>query len=66
MDQTTICPCCGKHHFIEPDYFEVCPVCNWIDDLVQRLDPDFAGGANDLSLNEYKAEWESKRQAVTA
>jgi len=65
MDKPTICPCCGQHHFKEPDYYETCPVCHWQDDLLQRLEPDFAGGANDLSLNDYKAEWEKKKSAQT-
>jgi hypothetical protein len=31
---------------------EICPVCFWEDDLVQFNDPDYAGGANRVSLNE--------------
>ena len=46
------CPVCGRHHFIEKDAYEICPVCGWEDDPVQRKDPDFAGGANTMSLNE--------------
>jgi hypothetical protein len=33
-----------------PGSYEVCHVCFWEDDLVQLLDPWFAGGANVPSL----------------
>lgn len=48
------CPCCGFLTRDETAYgsFDICPVCFWEDDDVQALDPDFAGGANDVSLNE--------------
>ena len=49
-----LCPCCRKHRFEEIGKYEICPVCKWEDDPVQRKDPDFAGGANELSLNEYR------------
>ena len=50
-----LCPVCGKHQFDEDDNFEVCPVCGWEDDGIQRDDPDYAGGANCISLNQMKA-----------
>jgi hypothetical protein len=39
----------------------------WEDDPIQRKDPDFWGGANDLSLNDYRAKWiaEHKRKALS-
>jgi len=50
------CPCCG---FLTlggppPGTFEICPVCWWEDDAAQFFDPQFAGGANPLSLEEAK------------
>ena len=53
------CPVCGKYEFERPDDFETCPICKWQDDGVQTDDPDFAGGANDMSLNEYKKAWKA-------
>ncbi|MBQ1422206.1 MAG: hypothetical protein II035_03700 [Firmicutes bacterium] len=53
-----LCPVCGKHHFMERGAYEICPVCGWEDDPVQRREPDFEGGANELSLNRYKARYE--------
>ena len=44
------CPCCGYLTLDEqpPGTYFICPVCNWEDDYI---DPDFAGGANVVSLN---------------
>ncbi len=50
-----ICPICGNDTFDDTDYeFEICDECYWEYDVVQVDDPDFAGGANHHSLNEYK------------
>ena len=57
MDNKTICPCCGQHHFTIPNNYEFCAVCGWQDDLVQRMKPEVGGCANKLSLNEYKIRW---------
>lgn len=54
MNDRTICPVCGKHHFEEEDFYEICPVCGWEDDGIQRDDPDYTGGANKMSLNQAK------------
>lgn len=51
MDNDKICPCCGKYEFEEPDGYELCPICWWGDDLVQRRNPDYIGGYNRISLN---------------
>ncbi|MCQ2545539.1 MAG: hypothetical protein MJ144_03810 [Clostridia bacterium] len=47
-----LCPVCGMHYFSEKDSYEICPVCGWEDDWLQRADPEYAGGANKISLNE--------------
>jgi len=48
------CPCCGYLTIGEepPGTFEICPVCFWEDDNVQFEDPNYAGGANSVSLNQ--------------
>ncbi|MGA8943295.1 MAG: CPCC family cysteine-rich protein [Thermoactinomyces sp.] len=48
------CPCCGYLTRIEeePGSYDICPVCYWEDDPVQFKDPNFHGGANEVSLNE--------------
>ncbi len=48
------CPVCGQHVFPDVASFEICPVCGWEDDPIMEDNPDFEGGANDLSLKEYK------------
>lgn len=41
------CPACGFEVFSRPwGSSETCPVCGWVDDLVQLAQPDFAVGAN--------------------
>lgn len=47
------CPCCEyKTLSDEPGNFDICPVCYWEDDNLQREDPNYSGGANTISLNE--------------
>lgn len=50
-----LCPCCEKHYFDEIDDFEICPVCDWVNEIVQTKNPDFRGGANHMSLNQARA-----------
>ena len=56
MKQKYSCPCC---EFLTldappPGTYEICPVCAWEDDPVQFNDPDYIGGANQISLNQAK------------
>ena len=61
MNSKTMCPCCGQHEFKFDNAFLVCPVCKWMDDGVQRDDPDYTGGANKLSLNQFRQQWLDKQ-----
>ena len=45
------CPVCGKYEFEQDSDFDVCEICGWENDGVQLDDPDYAGGANWVSLN---------------
>jgi hypothetical protein len=54
MDENKKCMCCDLPTLPEDSMFEICPLCGWQDDGVQNDDPDFDGGANKLSLNEYR------------
>ena len=58
------CACCGQPTLEYEDFGEICPVCGWEDDGVQQDDPDFPGGANKLSLNQYKAEFEKRQKSA--
>ncbi|MDR1295487.1 MAG: hypothetical protein LBK59_11170 [Bifidobacteriaceae bacterium] len=53
-----ICACCGFPTLPPGSIYEICALCGWQDDGIQNDDPDLAGGANKLSLNEYHARWE--------
>jgi hypothetical protein len=55
------CPCCGYPTLSEepPGTFDICPICFWEDDRVQFRDPSYRGGANTVSLNEARANFET-------
>ncbi|UAT33102.1 hypothetical protein K7T73_21765 (plasmid) [Bacillus badius] len=48
------CPCCGYKTLDEEptDTYEICEICFWEDDGVQFRDPDYEGGANEVSLRQ--------------
>lgn len=47
-----VCKCCGCAAMDTDEEYDICPVCYWEKDRSQELDPDNAGGANGVSLNE--------------
>lgn len=47
---TCRCPVCEKHYF--EDGFDICPVCNWTNDIAQEKYPDAKKLGNFMSLNE--------------
>ena len=48
------CPVCNQHTFNSPDNYDICPICGWENDGLQREKPNYWGGANTLSVNESK------------
>ena len=50
----TICPVCEEFSFEIPDDFDICHICGWENDGLQRDQKDYWGGANSLSVNEAK------------
>ena len=56
------CKVCGLGE-IEHEY-SICNVCGWEDDDIQNDDPNFAGGANDMSLNQYKQFWKENKNDI--
>lgn len=54
------CPVCGKYEFADESCYDICPFCGWEDDGVQLNDPDFDGGANELSLKQYRKAYSEK------
>ena len=54
------CSCCGFNTLDSvPGNFDICPVCYWEDDNIQRDDPNYRGGANDMSLNEARQNYKN-------
>lgn len=47
-----VCKCCGCAALDSADEYDICPVCFWEKDRTQESDPDYAEGANAVSLNE--------------
>ena len=53
MQKKYKCPCCENYTLDnEPGTFDICNICYWEDDNVQRINPNYDGGANDISLNQ--------------
>lgn len=46
------CACCREYTIPIGSEYEVCPICEWIDDDYQNMNPDDLAGKNDISLNE--------------
>lgn len=49
------CPVCGKYTFAEEDDYDICDECWWMNDRYQNMHPEYAGGANKMSLNQARA-----------
>lgn len=56
------CPCCEKHIFDKKEKSETCPICGWINDPLQSLDPDYKDGRNKISLNQARINFRNQRQ----
>jgi hypothetical protein len=54
------CPVCGKYEFEDDSCHDICPFCGWEDDGVQFDDADYEGGANTVSLNQYRKQYQVK------
>ena len=51
------CPCCDYYTLDSKadNTFQLCLVCFWEDDGIQLGEPDYEGGANEVSLNQARA-----------
>jgi len=60
MQTRYYCPCCGYNTFNEepPGTYSVCPICFWEDDPIQFDDPNYNGGANQVSLRQAQINFE--------
>ena len=63
--EKNICPCCEEHEHTTPiGWHSICPICGWEDDNLQRVKPDYKGGANDNSLNESRVIYKSQNKRL--
>lgn len=44
--QHSVCPVCERSLFEETGIYEVCTICQWEDDPIESIHPDYTGGAN--------------------
>ena len=54
------CKVCGMGDIKQS--YDICQFCGWEDDRLQNEQPDYMGGANHMSLNQYKKFWQEKRK----
>lgn len=51
------CVCCSNYTIpVNEEYF-LCPICGWIDDLYQNINPNSLKGKNSICLNEAKMKY---------
>ena len=53
------CPVCGHHTFETLGAWDICPVCGWNSDPVQETIHDDSTGANSVSLNEARRNYQT-------
>lgn len=58
------CPVCGKYEFEQEDNFSICHCCMWENDGLQNHNPDYAGGANKMSLNEARKAYKEGKKVL--
>ena len=62
MSQKFPCPCCSELTLESqpPGSYEICKKCQWEDDPVQFRDPDYTDGANTMSLNQARRQYNNE------
>ena len=53
------CPVCGEYEFEEFGSYDICPICGWEDDPQEGNVKDCRGGANHMTVEEYRERWQS-------
>ena len=56
------CKLCGIGNI--PDILSICAYCGWEDDGLQNDEPDYFGGANKMSLNQYRQFWKENKDLI--
>lgn len=60
-DDLRPCPCCSSRALTVQSGYEICDECGWEDDPTQSAAPDYAGGANQQSLNQARKDWSTAK-----
>ena len=58
------CPVCEKYEFEQEDNFSIYHCCMWENDGLQNHNPDYAGGANKMSLNEARKAYKEGKKVL--
>lgn len=58
------CKCCENDSLPINSVYEICPICGWQDDDIQNNDPDFEGGANEMSLNQAMKAYKNGKKII--
>lgn len=61
-DDEEVCPVCGTRSVVKE--FGKCIECGWKVDDRQTADPDMKNGANKMSLNEAREDWEKGDEII--
>lgn len=56
------CKVCGLGNIAHD--FDICEYCGWEADDLQNENSNYSGGANDMSLNQYKQFWEKNKDDI--
>ena len=56
------CKVCGIYEVAFS--WDSCETCGWEADPAQDIDPNYEGGSNKMSLNQYKSVWDNNKQKI--
>ena len=64
MKELYECPVCGNKTLEELHEYDICTICWWEDDPLQFRYPTYAGGANQMSLNQAREAYKRGEKVV--
>lgn len=59
--ETNLCPVCGKKQLA---YMEICPICDWQNDVIQLKHPEWKGCANQMSLQQAREAYKRGKEVI--
>ena len=57
------CACCLHRSLPAHTEYNICPICDWIDDPSQNANPDLTQGSNPISLREARELWKVRQKS---